>query len=73
MSDWIKVSYREPEEGVAIIAYIPEVDDETVFMGWRGSEISGVKVSLFWFDKNPPEWFEWKYVTHWMPCPEPPK
>ena len=57
---WIPVTERLPEENVRVLVC------------FRFTEYSQVEMDTDRIEKG--KWYRWsKYVTHWMPLPEPPK
>lgn len=70
MSDWIKVSEREPKQYAPIIAYLPEFNDSrTGCLDFKGAD----KRKVFARDDEWDTTHPWEMVTHWMPWPEHPK
>lgn len=57
---WIPVTERLPEESGEYLAYCGKYD--------------GICVLYYEISKTKRKWrTKWKEVTHWMPCPQPPK
>lgn len=69
---WIKCSEKMPNDGRAVIAYLPNYKDDPneigVFIGWPIEDTVG---EIWWEDLGG-ESYKSTQVTHWRPLPPPP-
>lgn len=69
---WIKCSEKMPNDGRAVIAYLPNYKDDPneigVFIGWPIEDTVG---EIWWEDLGG-ESYKSTQVTHWQPLPPPP-
>ena len=60
VQEWISVKERLPEENVRVLVC------------FRFTDYSQIETDTDRIEKG--KWYRWsKYVTHWMPLPQPPK
>ena len=68
--EWIDVNDRLPENNSDVLVY--DSDYNTVYSANYNSKY--FNQTGFWLNEAGGEYqYEFEYVTHWMPLPEPPK
>ena len=64
MREWISVHHHLPPIGLRVLVYVPD------------NNIANIKIDIdciTGYTKEPWERYVAKFITHWMPLPEPPK
>lgn len=80
LTGWIPVDERLPELGEPVLLFLDNSKEQKITTGMRyivdGIVVDDERYNGEWcvgFDKLDPEFLIGKYVTHWMPLPQPPK